>query len=245
MNTNYGSIKNRLKTPNCNQCWLRDFSVFKDCPKELLNDLFANKKFKRFKKNDIILKQNEAAQGVYCVQEGVVKVSTYGNINKEFILWFARPGDIIGIDSCVSNENYSCTALAVEPVNACFIPTSDFKELISREPVVSRKLMKDMCEKINFIEDRITSISRKKIREQFAEMLISMSMKNKDAVVDNPPINYSIKDLANIIGTTKNYLYKILSDFNSKKVISMHNQKLIIKDFDKLSLIAIGDEPVN
>ena len=72
-----------------------------------------------------------------------------------------------------------------------------------------------------------------------------MSMKNKNATVGNLPINYSIKDLANIIGTTKNYLYKILSDFNSKKVISMHNKKLVIKDFDKLSLIAIGDEPVN
>jgi CRP-like cAMP-binding protein len=51
--------------------------------------------------------------------------------------------------------------------------------------------------------------------------------------------------LADIIGTTKSYLYKILSDFDSKQVVSMHNKKLVIKNFDKLSLIAIGDEPLN
>ena len=67
-------------------------------------------------------------------------------------------------------------------------------------------------------------------------------MKNKNFVSENTPINYSIKDLANIIGTTNNYLYKILSDFNSKNVVSIQNKKLVIKDFDKLSLIAIGDE---
>lgn len=193
----------------------------------------------------MLVRENDSFQGVFCIHEGVVKVSTSRNKNKEFILWFARPGDIIGIDSFVTSENYSFNALAIEPVSACFITASDFNELISNDPVVSRKLMKDMCEKINFIEDRITSISRKKIREQFAEMLISMSMQNKNAVLGNLPINCSVKDLASIMGTTKNYLDKILSDFNRKKVVSMHNKKIVIKDFDKLSLIAIGDEPLN
>jgi CRP/FNR family transcriptional regulator len=245
MNTNNSSLNIQLKTHNCNQCWLKDFSVFKDCPKELLDELFAHKQLRQFKKNEMLFRKNDPFQGVFCIQEGVIKVSTSRNNNKEFILWFARPGDIVGIDSFVSCENYSFNALAVESVSTCFIPASDFNALISKNPVVSRKLMKDMCEKINFIEDRITSMSRKKIREQFAEMLISMSMKNKNAIAGNMPINHSIKDLANIIGTTKYYLYKILSDFNSKKVVTMHNKKLVIKDFDKLSLIAIGDEPAN
>ena len=245
MNTNNSSLNIQLKTHNCNQCWLKDFSVFKDCPKELLDELFAHKQLRQFKKNEMLFRKNDPFQGVFCIQEGVITVSTSRNNNKEFILWFARPGDIVGIDSFVSCENYSFNALAVESVSTCFIPASDFNALISKNPVVSRKLMKDMCEKINFIEDRITSMSRKKIREQFAEMLISMSMKNKNAIAGNMPINHSIKDLANIIGTTKYYLYKILSDFNSKKVVTMHNKKLVIKDFDKLSLIAIGDEPAN
>ncbi len=245
MNSINSSAKLQFEIPNCNQCWLKKFSVFKDCPKELLDGMFANKQFRQYEKNEMIVRQNDAFQGVFCIQEGVVKVSTFGERNKEFILWFARPGDIIGIYSFVNSENYYFNALAVEPVKVCFIPTNDFKDLIKKEPVVSRKLMKDMCDKISFIEDRITSISRKKIREQFAEILISMSMKNKSAATGKMPINYSIKDLADIIGTTKSYLYKILSDFDSKQVVSMHNKKLVIKNFDKLSLIAIGDEPLN
>lgn len=244
MNTNTDSLNIRSKKSNCNQCWLKSFSVFKDCSKELLDGIFPNKQFRQFHKNEILVRINDPFQGVFCIQEGVVKVSTSRN-NKEFILWFARPGDIIGISSFINNENYSFNALAVEAVNACFIPTNDFKELVSKDPVVSKKLMKDMCDKINFFENRISSIARKRIREQFAEILISLAMKNKQAAAGNMPINYSIKDLADIIGTTKNYLYNILLDFHSKKVVDMYNKKLIIKDFDKLSLIAIGDEPLN
>jgi CRP/FNR family transcriptional regulator len=206
--------------------------------------LFSNKEFKQYRKNETIVRQNDPFKGVFCIQEGAVKVSTLGNKNKEFILWFARPGDIIGLDSLMSSENYSFNALAIEPVSACFIPAGDFKELIAKKPEISRKLMKDMCEKINAIEDRITSISMKKIKEQFAEMLIAIATKNKKSIGGTIPINYSIKDLANIIGTTNNYLYKILSEFNHENVVSIRNKKLVIRDFDRLSLIATGEESV-
>ncbi len=228
--------------PMCNQCVLNDFSVFKGCSGELLDSIFSNKKLIEFKKDEILVSEGDPCKGVYCIQRGLVKVIKEGNHHKKMILWFAKPGDLIGLDAFFGNDNYSFTALAVEPVSACFIPEMDFQKLINNEPVVMRKLMKEMCSKINQIEDRITSISGKNIREQLAEMLISIAVKNKNYASGSAPINYSIKDLANIIGTTNNYLYKILSDFNARNLVSIQNKKLVIRDFDRLSLIAIGDE---
>lgn len=232
----------QLRKPACAQCVLKDFSVFYGCSGELLEDVFSHKQLMEFEKNEALVSQGDPFKGVFCIQKGVVKVLREGSESKKMILWFAKPGDIIGLDSFVDHDNYSFSAVSVEPVTACFIPESDFQKLIVKEPGITRKLMKVMCDKINYIEDRITSISGKNIREQFAEVLISIAVKNKNYASGNLPINYSIKDLANIIGTTNNYLYKILSDFNNRNVVSIQNKKLVIKDFDKLSLIAIGDE---
>lgn len=237
-------VNNKTRMADCQQCGLKKFSVFQNCSDEQLDELFSHKQFRQFSKNETIIRQNDLFDGVYCIQEGTVKVTTLGSKNKEFILWFARPGDIIGIDSFINNKNHSFTAIASVPVSACFIPANDFKKLVDNEPAMARKLMKVLCEEINFIEDRITSISQKSIREQFAEVLISIATKNKKSIVGNTSINYSIKDLANIIGTTNNYLYKILSDLNEKNVVSIRNKKLVIRDFDRLSLIAIGEESV-
>ena len=234
--------KNSNHGNNCIQCSLREFSVFKDCPENLLNEVFTHKSLKKFSKGEFLINRNDEFKGVFCIQQGVVKVCKMGNANKEFILWFARPGDIIGLDSFINNEDYSFSASAIDEVLVCFIPSVDFKFILNKDPAISIGLMKDLCVKINFIEDRITSISRKKIREQFAEMLISLSIKNKKTLENTIPVNYSVKDLANIIGTTKNYLYKILSDLSEQKVVSMQHRKLVIKDFDKLSHIAVGDE---
>lgn len=235
------SPNNELQT-NCLQCSLKDFSVFKDCSTEILNEIFSHKTVLNFKKGEYLVNKNDKFKGVFCIQQGLVKISTSGTRNREFILWFARPGDIIGLDSFINNEDYSFSAMAVDNVYTCFIPATDFKSILTKGPGVSIGLMKDLCDKINFIEDRITSIARKKIREQFAEVLISLAMKNKNISSGDVQIDYPIKDLANIVGTTKNYLYKILSDLSEQKVIYLHNRKLIIKNFDKLSHIAVGDE---
>lgn len=244
MNPTKYSRSDQLRKPVCTQCVLKEFSVFHGCSGELLEDTFSHKQLMEFGKDEILVSQGEPFRGVFCIQKGVVKVLKDGSGSKKMILWFAKPGDIIGLDSFVDHDDYSFSAVSVEPVTACFIPEKDFQKLIDKEPGITRKLMKEMCEKINYIEERITSISGKNIREQFAEILISIAVKNKNYVSGNLPINYSIKDLANIIGTTNNYLYKILSDLNNGNVVSIQNKKLVIKDFDKLSLIAIGDETV-
>ncbi|TAL62320.1 MAG: Crp/Fnr family transcriptional regulator [Bacteroidetes bacterium] len=233
-----------MKITNCRQCGLKQFSAFQDCSDDLLNEIFSNKELKQYDKNEIIIQQNDPFRGVFCIQEGTVKVSTIGNKNKEFVLWFAKPGDIIGIDSFINNKSHLFAATAIVSVSACFIPDGDFKELLNRDPSISRKIIKILCDEISSIEGRIASVSQKSIREQFAEMLISIATKNKKSLEANMPISYSIKDLASTIGTTNNYLYKIISDFNDKNVVTILNKKLVIKDFDKLSLIAIGEESV-
>ncbi|HEY4799137.1 MAG TPA: Crp/Fnr family transcriptional regulator [Bacteroidia bacterium] len=227
---------------SCSQCWLREFSVFKNCPPELMDEVFVNKKVKTFSKGELLISEAAEFKGVFCVQQGVVKIFIGGNDSKEFTLWFARPGDFIGLDSFINNENYTFSAVAVDEVVSCFIPASDFKSILTKGPAISIGLMKDLCDKINFIEDRITSISKRKIREQFAEILLSLSMKNKKIHDGEVHVDFAVKDLANVIGTSKNYLDKIISEFSDLKVVAMRDQKLIIRDFDKLSLIAIGEE---
>lgn len=179
--------------------------------------------------------------GVFCIQSGAVKISKKGPKNKEFILWIAGTGDMVGLDSLIDDEPFSYSASAIGEVTSCFILTSDLKTVLQKEPVVSVELMKNLCNKLNFIEQRITSISRKKIRAQCAEMLISITTKGGVTNDKNLYINYSVKDLANLIGTNKTYLYKILSEFTNKKILAVHKRKLFINNMSALSSIASGN----
>jgi len=157
-------------------------------------------------------------------------------------MWIARQGDIIGINSFINDEAYSFSAAAIGEVSACFIPSSDLKIILDKEPVLFMQLMRNLCDKLNFVDHRITSISRKSIREQCAELLISIAEQNSLETDKKFTINYSVNDLAHLVGTTKNYLYKILLDFTNKEILTVNNRKLVINNMKALSLIASGND---
>lgn len=228
------------KNISCNDCALIKSSIFKNCIDIDLGDCFKEKKQITFQRNKIIIKQGQPFNGIVCIQGGVAKVFQTKKNKDDFIFWFAKPGDLMGVDSFINNEVYSYSIMAVESTEICFISKNDIDNLIKRKPEISIEMIKLLCTRIDYIEKRMVSIAQKGIKEQLAEILLLLGKRNKN---QNPNIliNYSVKDLANIIGTTKNYIYKLLSEFSQKKIISMENRSLQIIDVGKLSKISLGN----
>lgn len=241
MDTTNNSVTTN-NTDSCGNCWINNFSAFKNCTPEIRSQILKNTRTKKYDKGEILIKAGDVGGGVFCIQNGIVKVSKKGKKNKEFILWLAGVGDLVGLNSLVQDEPFSFSASAIDEVSACCILAADLKIILQKDPVVSVQLMKNLCDKLNFIEQRITSISRKKIREQCAEILISIATQCSPENGKNMFINYSIKDLACLIGTTPNYLYKILLEFTAKNILSVRNRKIFINNISALSAIAIGND---
>lgn len=239
MNIHNGMCASPAST--CAKCWLNNFSGFRDCSVEVQEEIVKSTQVQKFSKGTFLAQAGDIPAGVFCIEEGIVKVSKKGKRNKEFILWIAGTGDIVGLNSFINEEPFSFSASAISDVTACFIPSACLKDLFYKEPTIFVQLMKSLCQKLNFIEQRITSISRKNIREQCAEIIISLAAKNNSPAEKNI-IDYSIQDLASLIGTTKNYLYKILWEFTSKKILVIQNRKLVINNLKALLLIAMGNE---
>lgn len=240
MDTAKSAIVSKGDCPCCANCWLNDFSGSKSQSPQ--RDIASNKQEKEYNKGEYLVKTGDRVSGIYCIKDGIVKVSKKGKRKKEFILWIARSGDVVGLNSFINDEFFSFSASALNKVNACFVQASDLKIILNKKPIVFVQLMRNLCSKLDFVEQRITSISRKSIKEQCAEILISIATQKQSENNKNMHINYSINDLACLVGTTKNYMYKVLLEFTDRKILSLHNRKLIVNNMSALSSIAMGND---
>lgn len=229
-------------TGRCDHCWLENFQSLRNSTSEVWEEILNKKNTAEFRKGEALLHPGHLVSGIYCVKEGMVKIARRSSKGKEFVLWIAGPGDLVGLHSFINNEPLGFSASAINQVKACFVPSAELKVLLEKEPLVFVKLTSKLCEKLNYVEQRITSISKKKIREQCAELLVSMARQIPPARDKTIHIQYPVKDLASLIGTTRSYMYKIIADLVNTKVISMHNRKLIINNLNRLSSIAMGND---
>jgi CRP/FNR family transcriptional regulator len=219
--------------------WLDFNSAFKNCSLQIKDAIARHSQKRTYHKGDYLVKPGDREAGAYFIEKGLVKVSKIGYHRKEFILWMAEAGDSVGLNCVIDDDPFYFSAMAVDEVTAHFIPAADLKLILKKEPVLTMQLIRDLCRNLFLIENRITSISRKKIRAQCAEMLINIAEKKDTADSKNMLVGYSINHLASLIGTTKNYLYKIIAELTGKGILTVRKRRLVISDMDALSKIAM------
>jgi CRP/FNR family transcriptional regulator len=229
----------KFASGSCENCWLSNFSNAKLTCVHPSNGTGSKQK-REYSKGECLIRSGEPAKGIFCIQQGIVKVARKGKESTEFIPWIANSGDILGLSAIISDDVFTFSASAISQVSSCFVPASVLQELLVNEPEAFIQLLTRVCERLNALEDRIASLSTRKKREVLAEVLIAITTLTQ-SLTDGSPVNCSIKDLASLTGTSKNYMNKILADFCEKEIISVHNRKVIIQNREALLSIAKGN----
>lgn len=221
----------------CDQCQTRTFTCFKGLPPEDLELLSANKYSKIYKKGQLIYHEGQKPIGIFCMNEGKIKIYRLGLDGKEHIVRFAVPGDMFGLRSLISGLVYSTSSTAIEDSVICLIPKQVFFRIILKYPEISHCIMVMLSQMVEEAESKLLSIAQKPVRERVAETLIALhNMFNKDQL-DNS-INLSRYDLANIVGTATETVIRLLAEFKDNNLIYINGRKICIQDFEGLKKIA-------
>jgi CRP/FNR family transcriptional regulator, polysaccharide utilization system transcription regulator len=233
----------KKKMELCEKCVLENEPIFLKCSEQIESNPFSNKNNVTYRKGDIIIRQGAQLQGVFCIKSGFVKIVRLqeNRESHEFILWYAEPGEILGLDSFINNEKHTSSAIAMEDCRVCYIPIEDFTELLHSSPQASLELMKILCNKIDYVEGRLTNIVCKSIGSRLVEQLLQLAIKGKQEKKGTANIIFNAQEVAEMIGTTKNYLYKLLLKLSKKGLILKKGEKIKILDIDKLLREATGE----
>lgn len=221
------------KNVTCGTCKVRHDSLFAQfCDKEL-DHLEDHKACSFHKKNQSLFLDGSFPRGVYCINEGKVKIYTRGDNGKEQIIRIAKAGEIVGFKAMFSGDPYNVSAETIEESNICFISKEDFLNMMDTNPLLRNGVMKELSKELSHRADLITSMSQKSVRERVA---YSLSLLND--IYEGQEINLTREDLANFVGTATETLIRLLKDLKDEEVIEIQGRKLIVKNKTQLFKIA-------
>jgi CRP/FNR family transcriptional regulator len=212
-------------------------SLFNGLQPEDLNKINNHKTCVLYKKGQNIFYEGTRPTGLFCMNAGKVKVAKSDVQGKEFILYIAKPGDFLGYRALLSEEFYGATATVLEDAKICFIPREDFFEVLQKNPVFMRKVVKEVCKEMGVMEERMSEIAHKSVRERLAGSLLMLKETygmegEKSELID---IALSREDLASIVGTASETIIRLLSEMKSENIIAFEGKKIRVLDAKKLA----------
>lgn len=178
--------------------------------------------------------------GVYCLEQGSVKIYRVGVDGKEQIVRFSTPGSLLGIRSLLSEERYTASAATLEDSVICFVSKSYFFRLMDRYPEMKSNIVSYLCSMLKEAEDQIISIAQMSVRERLAAALLVLNriFRHCGEQVVDPRISIPREDLANMVGTATETVIRILHDFKEEKLIHANGRSITILDLEGLKLTA-------
>ena len=218
----------------CEQCIVRQFSSLKALNKDELIRMAECKTSYTIKKGEPIFEEGEVTNGIYCIKDGVCKLSKLSDNGKDQIVKLVKPGELLGQRSMISDEPANLSAVALEDMEVCFIPRSEVMQFFTQNNQFSMNVMRTICDDLKGADDHMVNMAQKTVRQRLAETLIYLEDtfgKNEDGTLR---IQLSREELAGMIGTATESCIRLLSELNKSEYIELIGKKIKLLDKNKL-----------
>lgn len=222
----------------CEQCIVRQFSSLKSLTKDELVKMASCKTSYTIKKGEHIFEEGEVTNGIYCIKDGVCKLSKLSANGKDQIVKLVKSGELLGQRSMISDEAANLSAVALEDMEVCFIPKNEILGFFNTNNEFSMNVMKTICGDLKDADDQMVSMAQKSVKERLAETLLYLEESfgvNNDKTLH---IQLSREELAGMIGTATESCIRLLSEFNKLGLIELVGKKIALKDKAKLKRMA-------
>lgn len=219
---------------------LRNIQLFSSLAEEELHQISKQIQIRRFKKNGVILYEENTNQVMYIILAGKVKVLQTTEDGKEIILAIHKAGDFFGEISLIDSLTMPASVVATEESIVAIISKKDFYTILHSQGKVVEDLLLIMCSRLreSWRKMQILSLNNaaQKIRMLFLMLSQDHGRKTGDGLMLD--IKLTHQDIANMVGITRETVTRILDKWLVDEDIRVIKKKfmLLSNDFLKTDL---------
>jgi len=193
----------------------------------------------KFKKGEIIYKNEGTPTDAMCLLTGKVKIFKEGINGKSQIIRVIKPHEFFGFRAYFADEIYKTAAMALDTCTVAHFPMPVLMKMLQKSYNIGYYFIKYLSVEIGKSDDRTVNLTQKHIRGRLAEALLFLKDSYglaKDGITLD--CSLSREDLANIANMTTSNCIRTLSAFSAEGLISTNVRKIKIIQEEELKKIA-------
>lgn len=224
----------------CEQCIVRQLNSLGELNKEELIRISGCKTSQYFKKGDVIFDEGEYINGVFCIKDGVCKVTKMSTNGRDQIIKLIKRGDLLGERSLIGEEASNLKATAINDMEVCFIPKEEIVRDLKQNHNFTMSILQDFAASLKEADNVIVDMAQKTVKQRLAETLLYLKENYERTPKQALDIQLSREDIASIIGTATESAIRLLSTFKKEKLINLKGKEIFILDAKSLHRISEG-----
>lgn len=222
---------------NCTECAVRAERVFCNMTNGSIASLDAIKFTGVYPKGSLLFVEGEMPRGIFILCSGRAKLTTSSTEGKTLIVKIAEPGEVLGASATILGKPYEVSAETIEPAQLNFIKRDDFLKFLNANAEACMHTAQQLSEKYHSAQREIRSLGLSQTTsEKLAKLLLDWCARSGEETPKGIRLKVLLthEEIAQMIGTTRETVTRLLSDFKRKKIIDVKGSSVFVLEKDSL-----------
>lgn len=228
---------------NCAECRVRADRLFCNMSESAVEALDSVKFTGLYPKSSLLFVEGEEPRGVFILCSGRAKLTTSSTEGKTLIVKIAEPGEVLGASATILGKPYEVSAETIEPSQLNFIKREDFLKYLNTHAEACLHTAQQLSEKYHSAQREIRSLGLSQTTsEKLARLLLDWCERGGEQTTKGIRIKVLLthEEIAQMIGTTRETVTRLLSDFKKKKIVDVKGSSLFVLSKPQLeSLVSV------
>lgn len=210
--------------------FLRQVGLFESLDDAEIDALSELTFTRTFTKDTVIILAEEGGDTLFIIKNGQVKVSIVSEEGREVILSLLGGGAVFGELSLLDGKPRSANVVATEDTELLMLRRTDFVQLIYKTPQIATALLAELASRLRKTDRQIEGLALLDVTSRISETLLQLASEQgneseEGVTIRNRPTH---QELANMSGTTRETVSRVLKRLESQGYIISKGRQLII-----------------
>jgi CRP/FNR family cyclic AMP-dependent transcriptional regulator len=215
---------------HCTTCSQRGNRTFCNMAPAAVEALDASKYSSVYPKGSLLFVEGEQPRGVFMLCHGRAKLTTTSTEGRTLIVKIAQAGELLGASATLLGKPYEVSAETMEPSQVSFIRRDDFMRLLTSFPEACLHTAQQLSEKYESAQREIRTLGLAQSTSEKLAKLILGWISGGEVTEQGTRLQVLLthEEIAQMIGTTRETVTRLLSDFKRRKLISVKGSNMFV-----------------
>jgi len=196
----------------------------------------------RYPSEAILFMEGQPSPGVMVIVSGRVRLSTASADGRSIVVRIAGPGEVLGLSATVVGRASELTAETLEPAHIKVISREGFRQWLRAHPELAFQIAQELAEEYNNTCHQLRSmLLTNTASERLARTLLQMVRNAAPGKEARVPFVMTHQELAEIIGTSRETVTRLLASMRHKGLIEIEGSTLLVRNREALRELGHGD----
>jgi CRP/FNR family transcriptional regulator len=217
--------------PGCSNCPVLQTSLFRSLTPEQITRLGCVFRPGRYRRNQILFFEGGAAQHLFALHSGLLKLVKSLENGKDRITGVVFPSELFGLET-LTETTYPITAVTLRDCEICSVPRDEFVAFMQSNPDIALGMVRFLVGELGRVRTHITDMSFKDARMKMATFLLSLT--SSEAVGSGAPLSLNLplsrQEISEVLELSPETVSRTLTAFRREQLVVARGRHLTIQN---------------